>query len=100
MEAGTQLIKSWKWAINYLNIHKISDKVTWMGRLQESDYVEWLKNSDCHAYLTHPYVTSWSFIEALHCCRNIVASYIELVEEFNTRQGIILVDHRNISNTA
>lgn len=87
---------SWKkWALEYLNKHECQDNIVWLGRLDEKKYVSWLKQSSCHVYLTHPFVTSWSLIEAIHCCKKIVASDVEAVREFYTRDRMKLVDHRN-----
>ena len=87
---------TWKtWAINYLRENSCQDNIYWMGRLDERNYVEWLKRSDCHIYLTHPYVASWSLVESILCCRRIVASNVEPVREFHTESKMILVDHRS-----
>ncbi|WP_071991472.1 glycosyltransferase [Synechococcus sp. CC9616] len=91
---------SWKqWAISYLKSRRLDHKVKWIGRLSEKSYINWLQNSSCHVYLTHPYVASWSFVEALHCCRNIVASNVPPVREFCNQQvdGLILTDHRDVN---
>ena len=66
-------------------------------RLSYTEYIKWLKESWCHLYLTHPFVASWSFAEAIASGTKIVASDVEPVKEFvasNTKQ-ILLVDHRN-----
>lgn len=83
-----------KWALKYLEKHKCSHNVTWLGRLSEDKYIEWLKQSSCHVYLSHPYVASWSLLEAIHCCKIIVASDVEPVREFYNENNMILVDHR------
>ena len=88
---------SWKnWAVNYLKNHNCDKKIKWIGRLTEPNYIKWLKSSDCHVYLTHPYVVSWSLVEAIYCCKAIVASDVEPVREFYNQMNMILVDHRQI----
>ena len=88
--------KSWgEWATNYLKRNHVNDKVKWMGHLKGQQYVDWLQNSDCHIYLTHPFIASWSYVEAIACNIPIVASDVEPVREFwKPNNGIELVDHR------
>ena len=89
---------SWKkWALNFLESKGINDKVKWVGRLKEPKYIRWLQRSTCHVYLTHPYVVSWSFIEAIFCNCRIVASKVEPIKEFSHAGNITMVDHRVIS---
>ena len=40
-----------------------------------AEYLTFLQASDCHVYLTKPYVLSWSFLEALSCQTPVVARY-------------------------
>jgi len=89
--------KSWKeWAIDYLNRHSCEKNIQWLGYLSKGQYHEWLQNSNCHVYLSHPFVASWSLVDALACNCNIVASNIQAVREYNFGNTIRLVDHRNI----
>ncbi len=89
--------KTWKeWAVAYLEKNLILDRVKWVGRLPEKEYIRWLQNSECHIYLTHPYVASWSLVEAIFCGCCIVASDVEPVQEFYIDSQMLLVDHRNI----
>ena len=86
---------SWgKWAQSYLKEHKIDDRVIWKGRLQGKSYIEWLQNSSCHIYLSHPFVISWSLIEAYCCGIPIVSSDIYGAREI-CKNTAIYVDHRN-----
>ena len=90
---------SWKiWAKKYLQENSCAANVKWIGRLDEKNYISWLQNSDCHVYLTHPYVASWSLVEAIFCCDKIVASDVDPVKEFNLNSKVELVDHRNQEN--
>ena len=87
--------QSWKrWAIEYLDDNNCSKNVTWMGYLSRNDYYNWLRSSDCHVYLSHPFVMSWSLVDAIACNCNIVASAIKGVEEYNFGNTLRLVDHR------
>ena len=87
---------SWKkWAIDYLEKNNISKRVIWKGYLKGEDYINWLSSSWCHVYLTHPFVASWSLVEALHIGTPIVASNIKAVREFTINaERVVLVDHR------
>ena len=43
------------------------ERIHFTGLLSYGDYVNMLKRSNLHCYLTRPYVTSWSFLEAAAC---------------------------------
>lgn len=84
-----------KWAINLLKRENVDSNVRWIGYLQGKDYIDWLSSSWCHVYLTHPFVASWSFIEAAYMGVNMVASDVETVREFVYEgSNIDLADHR------
>ena len=87
---------SWgMWAKNFLQEQGVEQRVKWLGYLEPQKYVNWLKASSCHIYLTHPFIASWSFVEALCCNIPIVASNVEPVQDFWEKDcGIELVDHR------
>ena len=69
--------KSWKkWAIDYMSKNNVDGCVKWLGYLESKKYKEWLLNSDCHVYLTHPFVISWSLMDAISANCKIVASDI------------------------
>ena len=91
---------SWKkWAIKYLEDQKCLDRVEWMGYLKGDEYIDWLSASWCHIYLTHPFVTSWSFVEAIFLGCPLVASNVRPVREIilNTN-NYALVDHREANS--
>ena len=49
-------------------------------------------------YLTHPFVVSWSFVEALSANAPIITSDIKATKEFSKNQdAVIYVDHRSSS---
>mgnify|MGYP002830463912 CR=1 FL=1 len=64
------------------------------NRLPLNDYISWLQRSWVHVYLTHPFVVSWSLLEALACGCPLVASDVAPVREFCGPGRGTLVDHR------
>ena len=58
----------------------ISDRVKWVGRLNAIGTTMAAKSS-CHIYLTHPFIASWSLIEAYCCGTPLVVSDIEATRE-------------------
>ena len=87
---------SWKqWAIELLTRHQLSDRVKWVGRLGPGNYEKWLQSSSTHIYLSHPFVTSWSLVEAYCCFTPLVVSDIQLTKEICSGcQGTTFADHR------
>lgn len=67
-------------------------RVLMPGQLPYDDYRRMLQRSDCHVYLTYPFVASWSLREALACGCAIVASDVESVTEFvhDGKNGLIV----------
>lgn len=87
---------SWgRWARLYLKQHSLEERVEFIGRLAPRDYIQWLRKSWCHVYLTQPYVTSWSLLEAMASGCRMIASDVESVREFMTDREGILIDHRS-----
>ncbi len=86
---------SWKkWALALLQQHNLNHRIVWKDRLPLRDYVNWLKGSWCHVYLSEPFVTSWSLIEACHCAVPMVATRSPATEEFsNLNPFLIQIDH-------
>jgi glycosyltransferase involved in cell wall biosynthesis len=56
-------------------------RVTILGRLPYDQYLQLLRVSSAHVYLTYPFVLSWSLIEALSAGCAVVASRTPPVEE-------------------
>ncbi|MFC0220234.1 glycosyltransferase [Pseudochelatococcus lubricantis] len=59
-------------------------RVHFAGRVSYRDYATILKRSDVHAYLTYPFVLSWSALEAMAMGKAIVASDTPPVRDFMT----------------
>lgn len=90
--------KSWgEWAKKFAKDNNISSNIEWVGYLNPNEYCKWLGSSWCHVYLSHPYVTSWSYLDAIASGTSIVASEIEALREFDYGE-IHYVDHRNPDN--
>lgn len=56
-------------------------RVHFMGKIPYADFVSLMKVSRAHAYLTYPFVLSWSMIEAMAAGCHIVASATKPVQE-------------------
>ena len=91
---------SWKqWAIELLSSHQLESRVRWVGRLGPGSYEKWLQSSSTHIYLSHPFVTSWSLVEAYCCFTPLVVSDIELTKEICSGcEGVTFADHRKTEN--
>lgn len=91
---------SWgEWAKNFCKMSDIEKNISWVGQLHKDDYRNWLHRSDCHVYLTHPFVASWSLVDAICSDCTIVASDVEPVRDFAPycfKNQMSLVDHRNV----
>ena len=89
--------ESWgAWAKKFLKSHQIEDKIQWYNRMPFNQYQKWLHRSNCHVYLTHPFVPSWSLVEAY--CTNvpIITSDIKATREIcGSGPYISYVNHRN-----
>ena len=87
---------SWKqWAIELLSSYQLESRVRWVGRLGPGSYEKWLQSSSTHIYLSHPFVTSWSLIEAYCCFTPLVVSDIELTKEIcSDCEEVTFADHR------
>jgi glycosyltransferase involved in cell wall biosynthesis len=64
-----------------------ADRIHFVGRVAYANYVRLLQVSTCHAYLTYPFVLSWSCIEALAAGCRVVASATPPVREV-IRDGV------------
>ncbi|MBI2254623.1 MAG: glycosyltransferase [Proteobacteria bacterium] len=72
-------------------------RVHFLGTLARDDYRRLLQISDVHAYLTIPFVPSWSLVEAMACGCHIVASNTKpALEILGGHETARYVDHRDI----
>ncbi len=76
-------------------------RVLFAGQVPYADYVSLLQRSDVHAYLSYPFVASWSLREAMACGCQIVAADVEPVAEFVTHDvtGTLVpgLDHERVA---
>lgn len=65
------------------------DRIHFLPPLNYGHYLRLLQASDCHVYLTKPYVLSWSFLEVLACATPMVASATAPVHEVVGKEDIL-----------
>ena len=74
--------KGWKETIlNEVRDRLPMDRVHFVGKLPYDQFVSLMQVTRTHAYLTYPFVLSWSMIEAMSCGAHVVASRTRPVEE-------------------
>lgn len=61
--------------------HLDLDRIHFLGRLPYRDYVNLLRISSAHVYLTYPFVLSWSILEAMSAGCLVIGSKTPPVEE-------------------
>ena len=59
----------------------LSERVTFMGRIPYAAYLDLLRVSSVHVYLTYPFVLSWSMLEAMAAGAFVLGSATPPVEE-------------------
>lgn len=72
-------------------LQNVSDRVTYRGWISKTEVRDMLRQSDLHVYYTHPFVLSWSMLEAMAVGCPVVGAG-EPVEEFvqNEHNGFIV----------
>jgi glycosyltransferase involved in cell wall biosynthesis len=77
------------------------DRVHFLGKIAYADFVQMLQLSTVHAYLTYPFVLSWSLLEAMSAGCAIVASDTQPVREAIVHQETgLLVDFFDVAGLA
>ncbi|MGZ3183968.1 MAG: glycosyltransferase [Telluria sp.] len=90
--------KSWKaHMLGEVGARLDLSRVHFTGVLPYRHYAALLAVSKVHAYLTTPFVLSWSFLEAAMAGVPLVASDTEPVREFAGRLGVRLVDFFDVA---
>ncbi len=88
-----------KWAKSYINDKKLQSRIRWVGKLPPGKYELWLNKSCCHVYLTHPFVASWSLVEAYCSGTPLVISDVETALEIcQPNFGVDTTNHINPNN--
>jgi glycosyltransferase involved in cell wall biosynthesis len=94
--------RSWREAMLAEVGHKLpAERVHFVGNVPYATYVQLLQVSTCHAYLTYPFVLSWSCIEAMAAGCRIVASDTAPVREVLTHgENALFCDFFDVSGIA
>ena len=77
------------------------ERVIFTGSIEYKDYIKILKLSNCHIYLTYPFVLSWSMLEAMSIGLPVIGSNTEPVREvIDDGNNGVLTDFFNESELA
>lgn len=89
--------KSWGgWANELLRKKKVDSRVRFVGKMPPKKYQSWLLKSRCHIYLTHPFVVSWSLVEAYCSGIPLIVSDNQATRDIcESNVGVTFTDHRN-----
>lgn len=75
-------------------------RVHFVPSLLRDDYIKMLQVSSCHAYLSYPFVPSWSLVEAMACETPLVVSGVAPVREIVGENTCRIVDFFDIAGFA
>ncbi len=73
------------------------DRLHFVGKIPYSTYLSLLQISKVHAYLTTPFVLSWSFLETAMSGAPLLASSTQPVLEFADELGVATTDFFDVS---
>ncbi|AUN33945.1 glycosyltransferase family 4 protein [Niveispirillum cyanobacteriorum] len=78
------------------------DRVHFLGTIPHADFINLMRLSSAHVYLTYPFVLSWSMLEAMACGVSLVASDTPPVREVveQGRNGILVPFHDPVAVAA
>lgn len=78
-------------------------RVHFLGNLGYTDYLDVLRVSSAHVYLTYPFVLSWSFLEAMACGCTMVGSatgpVLDVLEDGHNGRTVGFFDQRALVDT-
>lgn len=99
---GESLPEGDSWKKRALAEHEFDmERLHFAGLLPRAQYRDLLRKTDCHTYLTRPFVLSWSLIDAMACATPLVVSDVEPVREALPRRDMAKsVDHHDVSKLA
>jgi glycosyltransferase involved in cell wall biosynthesis len=90
--AANPLGKTWRQSLqDELGATTDLSNIHFLGHVDYAVYLSVLRLSTCHAYLTTPFILSWSFLETAALGVPIVASDTAPVREFSHLKGVDLV---------
>lgn len=99
---GTQLPEGDSWKTRALAKHQYDlDRLHFVGRLPYDSYRDLLQRSNCHVYLTSPFVLSWSFIDAMAVgCPLVTNDAPPVLEAMQGQDCASVVDFQDVDQIA
>lgn len=89
---------SWKeYMLNELQGQLDLNRIHFVGKIPYGTYLNLLQISKVHAYLTTPFVLSWSFLETALSGAPLLASNTQPIQEFAEELGVQTVDFFDVA---